>query len=37
MMSIGVVERPLANTNPRDLLQAADITLRQAKRHGRGR
>lgn len=29
--SIGVVERPVANTNPADLMQAADITLYRAK------
>jgi diguanylate cyclase (GGDEF)-like protein len=36
-MSIGVVERPVADTNPTDLLQAADTTLYRAKGDGKGR
>ena len=35
--SIGVVERPVADTNPADLIQAADITMYQAKAGGKGR
>ncbi|MGH3752336.1 MAG: putative bifunctional diguanylate cyclase/phosphodiesterase [Pseudonocardiaceae bacterium] len=35
--SIGVVERPVADTNPADLLRAADITLYQAKAGGKAR
>ncbi|MGH3869661.1 MAG: diguanylate cyclase domain-containing protein [Pseudonocardiaceae bacterium] len=35
--SIGIVERPVADTNPTDLIQAADITLYQAKTRGRAR
>ncbi len=35
--SIGVVERPVADTNPADLIQAADITMYQAKADGRSR
>lgn len=35
--SIGVVERPVADTNPDDLLQAADITMYRAKADGKGR
>jgi predicted signal transduction protein with EAL and GGDEF domain len=35
--SIGVVERPVADTNPADLMQAADITMYQAKTNGRAR
>ncbi|MGH3687737.1 MAG: putative bifunctional diguanylate cyclase/phosphodiesterase [Pseudonocardiaceae bacterium] len=35
--SIGVVERPVADTNPDELLQAADITMYQAKRGGKAR
>ncbi len=35
--SIGVVERPVADTNPADLLQAADITLYRAKADGKAR
>lgn len=36
-MSIGVVEQPVADTNPADLMQAADITLYRAKADGRAR
>ncbi|MDT7595104.1 MAG: hypothetical protein QOJ06_650 [Pseudonocardiales bacterium] len=35
--SIGVVERPVAETNPADLIQAADITMYQAKASGKAR
>ncbi|WP_239405164.1 bifunctional diguanylate cyclase/phosphodiesterase [Frankia sp. Cj3] len=35
--SIGVVERPVADGDPRDLLRAADITLYRAKSDGKGR
>jgi predicted signal transduction protein with EAL and GGDEF domain len=35
--SIGVVERPVADTNPEDLLQAADITMYRAKANGKAR
>jgi diguanylate cyclase (GGDEF)-like protein/PAS domain S-box-containing protein len=35
--SIGVIERPVADTNPADLLQAADITLYRAKAEGKAR
>jgi diguanylate cyclase (GGDEF)-like protein/PAS domain S-box-containing protein len=35
--SIGVVERPVADTNPADLFQAADITMYRAKADGKGR
>ncbi|MGH3718687.1 MAG: putative bifunctional diguanylate cyclase/phosphodiesterase [Pseudonocardiaceae bacterium] len=35
--SIGVVERPVADTNPEDLLQAADITMYRAKKDGKAR
>ncbi len=35
--SIGVVERPVADTNPADLMQAADITLYRAKADGKAR
>jgi diguanylate cyclase (GGDEF)-like protein len=35
--SIGAVERPVANTNPTALLQAANATLRRAKGNGKGR
>ncbi|HEX4100485.1 MAG TPA: EAL domain-containing protein [Pseudonocardiaceae bacterium] len=35
--SIGVVERPVADTNPADLIQAADITMYQAKAGGKAR
>ncbi|HKS51207.1 MAG TPA: EAL domain-containing protein [Pseudonocardiaceae bacterium] len=35
--SIGVVERPVAETNPEDLLQAADITMYRAKADGKAR
>jgi diguanylate cyclase (GGDEF)-like protein/PAS domain S-box-containing protein len=35
--SIGVVERPIADTSPEDLLQAADITMYRAKSNGKGR
>jgi len=35
--SIGVVERAVADTNPDDLLQAADITMYRAKADGKGR
>jgi diguanylate cyclase (GGDEF)-like protein/PAS domain S-box-containing protein len=35
--SIGVVERPVADTNPEDLLQAADITMYRAKADGKAR
>jgi diguanylate cyclase (GGDEF)-like protein len=35
-MSIGIVERPVANTNLTDLLQAADIALYRAKGDGKG-
>ncbi|MGH3781227.1 MAG: putative bifunctional diguanylate cyclase/phosphodiesterase, partial [Pseudonocardiaceae bacterium] len=35
--SIGVVERAVADTNPADLIQAADITMYQAKAGGKGR
>ena len=35
--SIGVVERPVADTNPADLMQAADITLYRAKAEGKAR
>ncbi|MDQ4103487.1 MAG: EAL domain-containing protein [Actinomycetota bacterium] len=35
--SIGVVERPVADTNPEDLLQAADITMYRAKAEGKAR
>lgn len=35
--SIGVVEQPVADTSPADLLQAADITLYRAKGAGRAR
>jgi diguanylate cyclase (GGDEF)-like protein len=36
-MSIGVVERPVADTNPTNLLEAVDATLHWAKRNGKGR
>ncbi len=36
-ISIGAVERPVANTNPTALLHAANATLRQAKGNGKGR
>jgi diguanylate cyclase (GGDEF)-like protein len=35
--SIGVVERAVADTSPEDLLQAADITMYQAKAGGKAR
>ncbi|MGH3768561.1 MAG: diguanylate cyclase domain-containing protein, partial [Pseudonocardiaceae bacterium] len=35
--SIGVVERPVADTTPEDLLQAADITMYRAKANGKAR
>jgi diguanylate cyclase (GGDEF)-like protein len=35
--SIGVVERPVADANPADLLQAADLTLHRAKARGKAR
>jgi diguanylate cyclase (GGDEF)-like protein/PAS domain S-box-containing protein len=35
--SIGVVERLVADTNPEDLLQAADITMYRAKANGKAR
>lgn len=35
--SIGVVERPVADTNAADLIQAADITMYQAKAGGKAR
>ncbi|MDQ3762861.1 MAG: EAL domain-containing protein [Actinomycetota bacterium] len=35
--SIGVVERPVAETTPEDLMKAADITLYQAKADGKAR
>lgn len=35
--SIGVVERPVADTSPDDLLQAGDITMYQAKSAGKAR
>ena len=35
--SIGVVERPVADTHPADLMQAADITLYRAKAEGKAR
>ncbi|MGH3887656.1 MAG: diguanylate cyclase domain-containing protein [Pseudonocardiaceae bacterium] len=35
--SIGVVEQPVADTNPADLMQAADITLYRAKTAGKAR
>jgi diguanylate cyclase (GGDEF)-like protein len=35
--SIGVVERPVADTSPSDLMRAADVTLRWAKASGKGR
>jgi diguanylate cyclase (GGDEF)-like protein/PAS domain S-box-containing protein len=35
--SIGVVERSVADTTPEDLLQAADITMYQAKSDGKAR
>jgi diguanylate cyclase (GGDEF)-like protein/PAS domain S-box-containing protein len=35
--SIGVIERPVADTNPADLLQAADITMYRAKAEGKAR
>ncbi|HSZ29829.1 MAG TPA: EAL domain-containing protein [Pseudonocardiaceae bacterium] len=35
--SIGVVERPVADTNPEDLFQAADITMYRAKADGKAR
>ncbi len=35
--SIGVIERPVAETNPADLMQAADITLYRAKAEGKAR
>jgi diguanylate cyclase (GGDEF)-like protein/PAS domain S-box-containing protein len=35
--SIGVVERPVVDTNPEDLLQAADITMYRAKADGKAR
>ncbi|MFN2478539.1 MAG: putative bifunctional diguanylate cyclase/phosphodiesterase [Pseudonocardiaceae bacterium] len=35
--SIGVVEQPVADTNAEDLLQAADITMYQAKADGKAR
>jgi diguanylate cyclase (GGDEF)-like protein/PAS domain S-box-containing protein len=35
--SIGVVERPVVDTNPEDLLQAADITMYRAKAAGKAR
>lgn len=36
-MSIGVVERPVADTNPTELLRAADATLYRAKGNDKGR
>ena len=36
-VSIGGVEGPMADTNPTELLRAADITLRRAKGDGKGR
>jgi diguanylate cyclase (GGDEF)-like protein/PAS domain S-box-containing protein len=36
-VSIGVVERPVAETNPERLLQAADITMYRAKADGKAR
>jgi diguanylate cyclase (GGDEF)-like protein/PAS domain S-box-containing protein len=35
--SIGVVERPVADTDPEGLLQAADITMYRAKANGKAR
>ncbi len=35
--SIGVVERPVSDTSPEDLLQAADITMYRAKANGKAR
>ncbi len=35
--SIGIVERPVAATNPADLMKAADITLYRAKAEGKAR
>ncbi len=35
--SIGVLERPVADTNPEDLLKAADITMYRAKADGKAR
>ncbi|MGH3672581.1 MAG: putative bifunctional diguanylate cyclase/phosphodiesterase [Pseudonocardiaceae bacterium] len=35
--SIGVVERPIVDTSPEDLLQAADITMYRAKSNGKAR
>ncbi|MGH3996586.1 MAG: hypothetical protein ACRDTJ_03900, partial [Pseudonocardiaceae bacterium] len=35
--SIGIVERPVAGTNLKDLILAADITLYRAKAAGRAR
>jgi diguanylate cyclase (GGDEF)-like protein/PAS domain S-box-containing protein len=35
--SIGIVERPVAGTNLKDLIQAADITLYRAKASGKAR
>ncbi|MEV7226455.1 MULTISPECIES: EAL domain-containing protein [Polymorphospora] len=35
--SIGIVERPVADTDPADLMKAADTTLYWAKADGRGR
>jgi diguanylate cyclase (GGDEF)-like protein/PAS domain S-box-containing protein len=35
--SIGIVERPVAGTNPADVLRAADITLYWAKSEGKSR
>src|SRR5262249_52344417 len=35
--SIGIVERPVAGTNPDDLMRAADITLYWAKANGKAR
>ncbi|MBV9140600.1 MAG: EAL domain-containing protein [Pseudonocardiales bacterium] len=35
--SIGVVEQPVADTDPKDLLQAADITMYRAKVDGKAR
>ncbi|RKR87276.1 diguanylate cyclase/phosphodiesterase [Micromonospora pisi] len=35
--SVGVVERPVAETSPDDMMRAADVTLHWAKTSGRGR
>jgi diguanylate cyclase (GGDEF)-like protein/PAS domain S-box-containing protein len=35
--SIGVVERPVATTNPTDLLREADLTMHRAKANGKAR